>query len=56
MPKSRKRGGQKAHNKRVKKRNEFIQQQKVYYTKLFNERLKEAIEKKKNENTNNQSI
>ena len=56
MPESRKRGGKKAHNARVKKRNQFLQQQKVYYTKLFNEKLKEAIEKRKNEDSNNQSI
>lgn len=56
MPKSRKRGGEKAHRKRIQKRNEMLGNLKHKYTKLFNERLKEAIEKKENENTNNKGI
>jgi hypothetical protein len=56
MPKSHKRGGEKAHRKRLQKRNQFIDQQKKHYTKLFNDRLKEALEKKENENTNNEGI
>lgn len=54
MPKSHKRGGEKAHRRRLKKRNENILNLKKHYTKLFNEKLKESIEK--NENTDNKSI
>ena len=55
MPKSHKRGGEKAHRRRVQKRNQTLTSLKKQYTKLFNEKLKEAIEKK-NENTDNKSI
>jgi hypothetical protein len=56
MPKSHKRGGEKAHRKRLKNRNKLIDQQKKHYTKLFNDRLRESLEKKENENTNNEGI
>jgi len=45
MPKSRKRGGQKAHNKRVKTRNQKIAVEKKKmqqaYTEMFQQRLEE---------------
>jgi len=45
MPKSHKRGGQKAHNKRVKARNQRLTGEKKKlqqaYTEMFNKRLEE---------------
>lgn len=56
MPKSHKRGGEKAHRRRVKARNERLRGAAKRYTDLFNQKLKEALEKKQNENTDNGGI
>lgn len=56
MPKSHKRGGEKAHRRRVKARNERLKGAAKRYTELFNQKLREAIEKQKNENTDNGGI
>lgn len=49
MPESRKRGGKKAHNKRIAKRNQKIQgAQKKFkeaYTKMFEEKMEELQNK-----------
>ena len=56
MPKSHKRGGEKAHRRRVKARNERLRGAAKRYTDLFNQKLKEALEKKKSEEDQNNSI
>jgi len=55
MPRSRVRGGRKAHNKRIKFRNQMSK----HYTKMFQKKLNEAIQEKlksADQNTNNTSI
>lgn len=47
MPKSRKRGGQKAHNKRVKVNNNIKTAQQAAMQKLFNEAMQKQIEEYK---------
>ena len=47
MPKTKKRGGQKAHSKRVKQRNELIKGRINKAQKLFDEAMKEQLEKMK---------
>lgn len=51
MPKSRKRGGEKAHRKRVQKNNVRVKAQQSAMQKLFNESMRLQIEemKKKHE-------
>jgi hypothetical protein len=44
MAKSRKRGGEKAHRKRIQKRNLAIKSQQNAMQKLFNESMKLQIE------------
>lgn len=48
MPASRKRGGAKAHRKRVNKVNNQRQLQQTAMQKLFNEALKKQVEDLKN--------
>lgn len=57
MPASRKRGGAKAHRKRVQKMNGTRQAQQTAMQKLFNESLKMQIEemKKKKEELSDMS-
>ncbi len=45
MPTSKKRGGKKAHNKRVTKRNKNIANAKRAYEKLYNNAVQEHLEK-----------
>ena len=45
MPASKKRGGKKAHNKRVKKRNINIANTKRAYEKIYNNALQAHLEK-----------
>ena len=45
MPKTKKRGGQKAHNKRIKQRNELIRCKILKAQKMFDEAMKEQLEK-----------
>ena len=45
MPTSKKRGGKKAHNKRVAKRNKNIAIAKRTYEKLYNNAIQEHLEK-----------
>ncbi len=45
MPTSKKRGGKKAHNKRVAKRNTNIANAKRVYEKLYSNALQEHLEK-----------
>ena len=47
MPTSKKRGGKKAHNKRVTKRNKNIANAKRAYEKLYTNALQEHLEKLK---------
>lgn len=50
MAKSRKRGGDKAHRKRIQNRNKIVNQQKTAMQKLFEESLRlqmEEIKKQK---------
>ena len=47
MPKSKKRGGAKSHNSRVKKRNTKIKAETSAMQKLFNESIKIQIEEMK---------
>ena len=44
MPKSRKRGGEKAHRKRVKARNNNIQNQKIQMQKMWEEEMAKKLE------------
>lgn len=46
MPKSKKRGGEKLHRKRVEERNKKIKEASKKITKEFNRLLKEAQENK----------
>ncbi len=59
MPKSRKRGGEKAHRKRVQKRNQNIQSQKIRMQKMWEEEMAKKLEemnKTMSGNTENQEI
>jgi hypothetical protein len=47
MPQSKKRGGAKAHRKRLNDRNRLIQGQKNAMQKLFEESMKQQIEELK---------
>ena len=53
MPVSRKRGGKKAHNKRVAKRNETIAKNRLIMERKFMAMLKEQIAKQNPENEDN---
>ena len=50
MPESRKRGGKKAHNKRMAKRNAIVAKNKLVIERKFMAMLKEQIEKQQTEN------
>ena len=52
MPVSRKRGGKKAHNKRIAKRNTLIAKNKLAMERKFMAMLKEQIEKQQTETDN----
>jgi hypothetical protein len=59
MPKSRKRGGEKAHRKRVKARNQNVQNQKIRMQKLWEEEMAKRLEemnKSMSGDTENQEI
>jgi hypothetical protein len=58
MAKSKKRGGQKAHNKRISSRNATVQARESAVQKLFNESIKAQIEemKKKAESESGNTI
>ena len=47
MAESRKRGGKKAHRKRIEKRNSILKSQQAAMQKLFNESLKRQLEELK---------
>ena len=47
MPQSKKRGGAKAHRKKVSSRNENIKRQETAMQKLFNEAMQKQIEELK---------
>jgi hypothetical protein len=50
MPESRKRGGKKAHNKRMAKRNAVVAKNKLVIERKFMAMLKEQMEKQQTEN------
>ena len=50
MPVSRKRGGKKAHNKRMAKRNAVVAKNKLVMERKFMAMLKEQMEKQQTEN------
>ena len=59
MPKSRKRGGEKAHRKRVKARNNNIQNQKIRMQKMWEEEMAKRLEEMNNASsgeTENQEV
>lgn len=58
MPKSRKRGGEKAHRKRVQARNQDIQNQRTRMQKLWEDEMMKRLEdmKSDSEKTENQEI
>ena len=57
MPKSRKRGGEKAHRKRVQKRNNNIKNQQSKMQKMWEEEMKKKMEElKASGETENQEI
>ena len=57
MPKSRKRGGEKAHRKRVQKRNSNLKNQQNRIQKLFQEEMMKRMEElNASGNTENQEI
>jgi hypothetical protein len=53
MPVSRKRGGKKAHNKRIAKRNETIAKNKLAMERKFMSMLKEQIQRQNPETEDN---
>jgi|694.fasta_scaffold00696_54 hypothetical protein len=57
MPQSKKRGGAKAHRKKIENRNNQVKAQQSAMQKLFNEAIKAQIDelKKKNEETSGQT-
>ena len=52
MPESRKRGGKKAHNKRMAKRNALVTKNKLVMERKFMAMLKEQMEKQQTETDN----
>ena len=52
MPESRKRGGKKAHNKRMAKRNAIVTKNKLVMERKFMAMLKEQMEKQQTETNN----
>jgi len=58
MAKSKKRGGQKVHNKRISSRNDSVKARESAIQKLFNESIKAQIEemKKKAESESGNTI
>jgi hypothetical protein len=52
MPESRKRGGKKAHNKRMAKRNAVVAKNKLVMERKFMAMLKEQMEKQQTETDN----
>ena len=52
MPASRKRGGKKAHNKRIAKRNALATKNKLAMERKFMAMLKEQMEKQQTETDN----
>jgi hypothetical protein len=57
MPQSKKRGGARAHRKKIENRNKAVKAQQSAMQKLFNEAMKAQIEelKKKHEETSGQT-
>ena len=57
MPQSKKRGGAKAHRKKIENRNNVVKAQQSAMQKLFNEAIKAQIDelKKKNEESSGQT-
>jgi hypothetical protein len=57
MPQSKKRGGVRAHRKKIENRNKAVKAQQSAMQKLFNEAMKAQIEelKKKHEETSGQT-
>ena len=57
MPQSKKRGGAKAHRKKIESRNKQVKAQQSAMQKLFNEAIKAQIDelKKKQEETSGQT-
>jgi len=57
MPQSKKRGGAKAHRKKIEKRNQEIKMVQSAAQKLFQEAIKQQVEelKKKHETTSGQT-
>jgi hypothetical protein len=53
MPESRKRGGKKAHNKRMAKRNAVVAKNKLVMERKFMAMLKEQIQKQNPETEDN---
>jgi len=53
MPTSKKRGGEKAHNKRVAKRNETVAKNRLVMERQFMSMLKEQIQKQTPETEDN---
>ena len=53
MPTSKKRGGKKAHNKRVSKRNETVAKNRLVMERQFMSMLKEQMQKQKPETEDN---
>jgi len=45
MPKSKKRGGQKAHNKRIQRRKQMVQSERKRISNIWNEEIMKEIEK-----------
>jgi len=53
MPTSKKRGGEKAHNKRVSKRNETVAKNRLAMERQFMSMLKEQMQKQNPETEDN---
>lgn len=53
MPTSKKRGGEKAHNKRIAKRNEIVAKNRLIMERQFMAMLKEQIQRQNPETEDN---
>ena len=53
MPTSKKRGGKKAHNKRISKRNEIVAKNKLVMERKFMAMLKEQLQRQNPETEDN---
>ena len=56
MPKSRKRGGQKAHNKRIQRRKQLVATERQKISNIWNEEIMKEIEKLRAEKESQEEV